>query len=492
MQDFCIYEAFRTYHGKVALLDEHKLRWENSLKKIEWTGSFPDLVEQAQEALCHPRVKGGFCDVKIRVEAGAGGFLHSDFEFIPRYEGSFLHPLWKIKKVRGARENPNIKSTKTQFQSYWRKRAKKEGYDEILMIDEGGQVREGGISNVFFEKKGVLITPSHGMLPGIARQLVLKAAAHLNIPTEVRFVHESELREMDGMFMTNSIKGIIPVGNVTDMMKDLADFCSSFINQRIAQVSETKFMGIVNITPDSFSDGGEFFWMHDKNKLHHLLETVQFMIESGADVIDVGGESTGPGSSCVSLDEELLRVIPSIQMIHRHFPEIMISVDTWKSEVAKEALKVGASMINDVTGGRGDPKIFEVAAAHDAHMIIMYSKDNTPRTSTDLVEYEDVMASIKDFLSVQIAKARKLGVRKIIIDPGMGAFISAIPRYSYEVMDRVEELKTFGLPILLGVSKKSCLGEDSFGGTLASTLWLRGRVDYLRVHDVLENATVSA
>lgn len=247
-------------------------------------------------------------------------------------------------------------------------------------------------------------------------------------------------------------------------------------------------MAVLNVTPDSFSDGGRF---KEFGGEVDVLEAAREFLEDGATALDIGGESTGPGSKAVSLDEELARVIPAIEKIHAAFPEALISIDTWKSEVAEAALKAGARMVNDVTAGRGDPRIFEVVARHRVPMILMYSKQNSPRTDREEVQYDDVMKSVREFLQERVATARAAGVQDIIVDPGMGAFVSGDPTYSFEILDRIEELHELGCPILVGTSRKGFLGEDRLGMTLWTTLQLQGKVDYLRVHDVIENATVS-
>lgn len=251
---------------------------------------------------------------------------------------------------------------------------------------------------------------------------------------------------------------------------------------------DASFVGVLNLTPDSFSDGGQF---KEFGGSLDLLERVQEMILDGVQIVDIGGESTGPGSQDLSLEEELVRVIPAIEAVRAAFPELIISVDTWKSEVAAAALKAGANWINDVTAGRGDSLMFEVAAAAGAPMVLMYSKQNSPRTDRAIVEYVDVMATVKDFLRERMALARSYGVEKIILDPGMGAFVSGEPKYSFEIIDRIEELRELGCPILVGASRKGFLGEDKLGMTLWTTLQLRGKVDYLRVHDTVENISVS-
>lgn len=254
-------------------------------------------------------------------------------------------------------------------------------------------------------------------------------------------------------------------------------------------MKETEFMAVLNVTPDSFSDGGRFFWMSQVEVVKTVLNEVKSWMAEGAMIIDVGGESTGPGSVDVSLEDELARTVTTVKKIRHYFPEVMISVDTWKSEVADAALAAGANWINDITAGRGDERMFEVVARHGVPMVLMYSKDEGPRTTKEAVEYEDVMQTVKDFLRERVDLAREAGVKEIIVDPGMGAFVSTIPDYSWEIIERIEELKDLGCPVLVGTSRKSFLGEDRFGGTLATTCMLREKVDYLRVHDVLENVT---
>ncbi|MBU0982105.1 dihydropteroate synthase [Patescibacteria group bacterium] len=246
---------------------------------------------------------------------------------------------------------------------------------------------------------------------------------------------------------------------------------------------DTKIMGILNITPDSFSDGGRF-------EREDLVSVAREMYEDGAEVLDIGGESTGPGSSDVSAEEEILRVVPAFLAVRDALPGVMISVDTWKSEVALAALEAGAGMINDVTAGRRDERIFEVAARMNVPVVLMYSKDNSPRTTREERDYEDVVRTVKEFLRERIRLARSYGVKEIIVDPGMGLFVSGKPEYSWEIIERISEFEELGCPILVGTSRKSFLGEDREGGTLVTSAVLRGKVDYLRVHDVLSNGTV--
>lgn len=221
--------------------------------------------------------------------------------------------------------------------------------------------------------------------------------------------------------------------------------------------SSPKVMGILNITPDSFSDGGQF------NRLENAIAHLHKLIEDGADIIDVGGESTGPGSTDVSAEEELKRVKPIIDYIHEHklHERVLFSIDTYKAPVAEYALANSFGMVNDVTALRGDPKMIEVLAKYQPYLVLMYSKDPTARTTREAVEYTDIIDTIKKFLFERIRLAKKvLPTDHIIIDPGMGMFVSANPKYSWEIIDRLPELKLFGHPILVGPSRKSFLGSE--------------------------------
>ena len=248
--------------------------------------------------------------------------------------------------------------------------------------------------------------------------------------------------------------------------------------------SKPKIMGILNITPDSFSDGGKY--------ISDFESQISNLIEQGADIIDVGGESTGPGSKDVSLEEELSRVKPVIDYISENklTDKVLFSIDTYKAEVAEYALKNGFKMINDVTALRGDPDMLNTLNLYKPYIIIMYSKDSTPRTTTESVEYDDVIASIKTFLVERISVLVQAGFSedKIIIDPGMGMFVSANPKYSFEIIERLSELKQLGYPILVGVSRKSFLGGDikdrDFLSTEYSKKAIQNGASIVRVHDI--------
>ncbi len=246
----------------------------------------------------------------------------------------------------------------------------------------------------------------------------------------------------------------------------------------------TQFIGVLNVTPDSFSDGGRFD--HE-----NIVEVARQMVKDGAAILDIGGESTGPGSPEVSLEEELKRAIPAVEAVRAALPNILISIDTWKSEVAEAALKAGANIINDVTAGRSDPRMAVIAAQYQVPYILMYSKDATPRTTRDPIEYDDVVATIHEFLQNRVEWAKSQGVKEIWVDPGMGVFVSGIGEYSYEILDRIEEFQDLKCPIVVGASRKGFLGEDRDHKTYAISAMLKGKVDYVRVHDVFENVTAT-
>ncbi|WP_313016897.1 dihydropteroate synthase [Acetoanaerobium noterae] len=244
---------------------------------------------------------------------------------------------------------------------------------------------------------------------------------------------------------------------------------------------KTYIMGILNVTPDSFSDGGEF--TNVDNAIKHALE----MVEQGADIIDIGAESTRPGFIEVDADTEIKRLIPVIEAL-KIKTNALISVDTYKSEVARKAMQSGADIINDVWGFQKDTKMAEVAAEFNCPAVVMHNQTGT--------EYSiEIMQSIKDFFETTIEIALKAGMKRnqLILDPGIG--FGKIPEQNMYVMKRLEELKCFGLPILLGTSRKSMLGKildlppkERVEGTIATTVMgiIQG-VDIVRVHDVKEN-----
>lgn len=245
-------------------------------------------------------------------------------------------------------------------------------------------------------------------------------------------------------------------------------------------------MGILNITPDSFFDGNKYF------NVDSAVERAVQMYEEGADIIDVGGESTRPGSLPVSSDEELERILKPVELIKQRIP-VSISIDTYKSEVAEEACRLGIEIINDISGLRFDPKMVEVAKKYNTKVVIMHIK-GTPKDMQVDPFYEDVILEIKQYFQKQIEYAKSHGIQQnnMIIDPGIG--FGKRLEDNLHIIRNLSEFKDLNCPILIGVSRKSFLGkildvepEDRLEGTIASSLlsFLNG-ADILRVHDVKE------
>ena len=248
-------------------------------------------------------------------------------------------------------------------------------------------------------------------------------------------------------------------------------------------------MGVLNVTPDSFSDGGEFF------TTEKAVAQGQRMAAEGAQIIDVGGESTRPGAEAVSAEEEPARVLPVIAKLRETVPAF-ISIDTSKEVVARGALEAGASIINDVTGGRGDPKMMALAAEHGAAFIIMHMQ-GTPRSMQTVPHYDDVVSDVTNFFRQQYARALECGIDSMAIafDPGIG--FGKTVAHNLSLLANLARLRIEDRPIVVGVSRKSSLGKmigsnamgDRLAPTIAFTALLRERgANVIRVHDVKENA----
>lgn len=245
-------------------------------------------------------------------------------------------------------------------------------------------------------------------------------------------------------------------------------------------------MGVLNVTPDSFSDGGRFF------EQDLAVANGRRMLAEGADVIDVGGESTRPGAGTIDAAEEKRRVIPVIEKLANE-TDALISIDTSKAEVAEAALEAGAKIVNDVTGGRGDEAMFPMAAKRGAAFVIMHMQ-GTPRTMQQAPHYEDVVAEVGEFFRQQYACAIKSGIDPMTLafDPGIG--FGKTPAHNLALLKNPERLRFGDQPLVVGVSRKSFLGKitnlngDRLIPTVAFTSLLRaGGADILRVHDVKEN-----
>ncbi|MBD2420756.1 dihydropteroate synthase [Anabaena cylindrica FACHB-243] len=254
----------------------------------------------------------------------------------------------------------------------------------------------------------------------------------------------------------------------------------------------TYLMGILNVTPDSFSDGGLF------NTTSAALTQAQAMVTAGADMIDIGGQSTRPGAEQITLTEELDRVLSVLQVIRPEIP-IPISVDTTRSEVAKAAVKAGADIVNDISGGTFDPEMLETASNLDVPIILMHIQ-GTPQTMQQQTNYQNLIQDIYSFLSQQKKAAMAAGIKenKIIIDPGIG--FAKNYEQNLEIFRRLPSLKMLNCPILVGASRKSFIGNilnqadpkaRVWGTAAACCAAIFNGADILRIHDVSEMRDVS-
>jgi len=244
-------------------------------------------------------------------------------------------------------------------------------------------------------------------------------------------------------------------------------------------------MGILNMTPDSFFDGGKH------NDTDQALNRVRRMITEGVDIIDIGAYSSRPGAPLISSQEEIDRAIPIIEILRKEYPELILSIDTFRADVAKETVKAGVHIINDISGGSIDENMFKTVAELQVPYILMHMR-GTPETMQSFTNYDDIITDIAVYFGNKISELRALGVKDIILDPGYG--FSKTIEQNYELLKRVDEFHYLGLPILGGISRKSMIykklgitPQESLNSTTAlNTLLLERGVQILRVHDVKE------
>jgi dihydropteroate synthase len=253
----------------------------------------------------------------------------------------------------------------------------------------------------------------------------------------------------------------------------------------LVNLSTPKVMGILNVTPNSFFDGGKY-----KNETE-ILSQVEKMLLDGATFIDIGAYSSKPNAEFVSEQEEISRIVPVVNLILKHFPETIISIDTFRSQVAKASIESGAAIINDIAAGNLDDKMFEIIAKYNVPYIMMHMRGN-PQTMQTLTEYDDILKEILFYFSEKVAVARSFGINDLIVDPGFG-FAKTITQ-NYEVFKKMELFNMLELPLLVGISRKSMIYktlettiENSLNGTtVLNTLAMTKGAKILRVHDVKE------
>ncbi|NJL14481.1 MAG: dihydropteroate synthase [Microscillaceae bacterium] len=255
------------------------------------------------------------------------------------------------------------------------------------------------------------------------------------------------------------------------------------LGDKLLDLRRPRLMGILNLTPDSFYDGGRYY------QEEVILSAVARMWAEGADVIDVGGYSTRPGAAEVPLEEELHRVLPVIRLIKHHFPEIALAIDTFRSEVARQAVAAGAVFVNDVSGGQADPEMFATVAALQVPYVLMHMR-GTPQTMAQATHYQDFMSEICRYFGKRVYQLQELGVKDIVLDVGFG-FAKNL-KQNYYLLRHLHVFEELGLPLLVGVSRKSMIykvlesspGEALNGTTALHMLALQKGAAWLRVHDV--------
>lgn len=246
-----------------------------------------------------------------------------------------------------------------------------------------------------------------------------------------------------------------------------------------------KVMGILNLTPDSFYDGGKY-----KNQREIIVQTKKMLTE-GATFIDVGAYSSRPGAVDISEEEELKRMVPIISLLLKEFPDILISIDTFRSHVARETIEAGAAIINDISAGNLDDKMMATVAALKVPYVMMHMR-GTPKTMKNLNEYVNLLQEILFYFSEKIQEARSFGINDLVVDPGIG--FSKNPSQDFEIIDRLELFKNIELPLLIGASRKSLIyktlkisPKNALNGTtVLNAIVLNKGANILRVHDVKE------
>ena len=267
---------------------------------------------------------------------------------------------------------------------------------------------------------------------------------------------------------------------------DLSIKKSFNLNGKLFSFDKPLIMGIINMTPDSFFDGGKY------NSCEKALIKIENMLDQGASIIDIGGCSTRPGSELISISEEWIRIEKIIKQSIKFFPKIIISVDTFRSAIAKRALIEGASIINDISGGSYDSNMYKVVSNFKAPYVLMHLR-GIPKNMMEKTNYENLMIELLKYFSKKIKKLKKFGINDVILDPGFG--FAKDYNQNYEILKNLSLLKKFNLPILVGLSRKLFVKKkfgssnvDSLKGTIKlNEIAINNGANILRVHDVKEN-----
>lgn len=254
---------------------------------------------------------------------------------------------------------------------------------------------------------------------------------------------------------------------------------------KLLDISGPLVMGIINVTPDSFYDGGK--WKDEKK----LLLQAEKMLQEGASILDIGGMSSRPGAAALSEEEELSRLIPAVDAIHRRFPNAVISADTYRSGVLRRAVDHGASIANDISGGTSDPALWQTVAELKVPYLLMHMQ-GLPATMQSNPQYDDVVREVFDWMKMKIVQLQRVGIQDVVIDPGFGFGKSM--SHNFQLLSALPVFRLFGLPILAGISRKSMIcqllklhpDKALNGTTVLNTIALLNGATLLRVHDVRE------
>ncbi len=257
------------------------------------------------------------------------------------------------------------------------------------------------------------------------------------------------------------------------------------VRDRLLDLSTPKVMGILNVTPDSFHEKSR------KNTTKEVIQHTKKLINEGVDILDIGGYSSRPGANNVAIKEELNRILPSVKIIRKEFPNLLLSLDTFRSEVAHAGLSEGIDIINDISGGKLDPNMYEIVGNHKAAYIAMHMR-GTPQNMQKKTSYDHLINELFLYFSEIISNAEKNGCTDILIDPGFG--FSKTIEQNYELLSHLDEFRALGKPIVVGLSRKSMIykkleisPEEALNGTsILNTVALNQGVSILRVHDVKE------
>ncbi|MCR8561261.1 dihydropteroate synthase [Mucilaginibacter sp. BJC16-A38] len=254
---------------------------------------------------------------------------------------------------------------------------------------------------------------------------------------------------------------------------------------KLIDLSKPKVMGIINLTPDSFYAGSR------KQGVDDALQQAEKMLTEGADFLDLGAYSSRPGADDISIQEETDRLLPVIEAIVNSLPQAVLSIDTFRSQVAEAAIRAGAHLINDISGGQLDADMFATVARLQVPYILMHMRGN-PQNMQQLTDYEDIFGEVYDYFTSRYYQLKQLGVHDVVIDPGFG--FAKTPEQGYALMSRLQDFDMLGLPVLVGISRKSIIykvtggkSADALNGTTAlNTIALTKGANILRVHDVKE------